>query len=154
MSQISQLESEINGCRVKIQELKVEQENLEEARRQNGQIANQMQGHVSSRRGHAGKFHEFNNRTTISKLIAGHLENVYSSSEETKLLGNYDEIGIEIGRAIQKIEEEIEEQNSAITAKQRRIEEIREEERRERERQERERQERERQERERRTKGH
>lgn len=149
MSQISQLESEINGCRIKIHELETEQENLEEAKRQNGQIANQMQGHVSSRRGYAGKFHQYNNKTTISKLIAGRLENAYSSSEETKLLGNYDEIGIEIQRVIQKIEEEIEEQNNAIIAKQRRIEEIREEERRERERQERERRERERRERER-----
>ena len=143
MSQISQLESEISGCQRKIQELKIEQENLEQVKRQNQEIASQVQQHVSSRRSHAGKFYQYNERSTIAKLIAGKLEDSYSRTEEGKLLGNYDEIEQEVQRAIRRMEEEIEEQEEAIRTKQRRIEEIREEERRERERRERERKERE-----------
>lgn len=149
MSRISQLEVEISRCKEKIRQLKEEQEKLEEVKRQNSTIANNTQQHVSSRRNYANKFHQYNQRTTISKIIAGKLEDSYSMTEEIKLLNNYDEIEKEVQKAIQKIEEEIEEQNDAIGEKQRRIEEIREEERKKREREERERRERERRERER-----
>ena len=145
MSQISQLESEIDGCQKKIQELEKKQEELEEIKRQNGQIANNIGQYIISRRNYAGKFQQYDGRTTIAKLIAGRMENAYSYTEETKLLGHYDEIDKELRAAIWKLEEEIEEQNTAIRKKQRRIEDIREEERWERARQEREKKEKERQ---------
>lgn len=148
MNQINRLETEINECRERIRQLEEEQLNLEEVKRQNGIIANDSQQYVWCRRGYADNFHQYNQKTTISKLIAGKLEEGYSRSEEVKLLDNYDEIEKELQRAIQKIEEEIEDQNEAIRVKQRRMEEIKEEERRERERRERERRERESRERE------
>lgn len=128
MSRISRLEGEIQECQERIRGLKEEQEKLERGKRQNEEIANTIGQHVSSSRERADIFRQYNQKTTISKLLAEKLEENYSRTEEKKLLGNYDEIEREIQRAIQKIEEEIEEQKRIISQKQRCIEEIREEE--------------------------
>lgn len=128
MSKISRLEGEIRECQERIRGLKEEQEKLERGKRQNEEIANTIGQHVGSSRERADIFRQYNQKTTISKLLAEKLEENYSRTEEKKLLGNYDEIGREIQRAIQKIEEEIEEQKRIISQKQRCIEEIREEE--------------------------
>lgn len=144
MSQISQLELEIRDCQQNIRNLKEKKEKLEDAKRQNGMVANETGAYIANRRSYAGKIHQHNQRTTISKRIAERIEESYSRAEEVKLLNNYDEIEGVLKREIQKIEDEIETQNEAIKAKQRRIAEIKEEQRRERERKERERRERER----------
>lgn len=144
MSQISQLELEIQDCQQNIRNLKEKKEKLEDAKRQNGMVANETGAYIANRRSYAGKIHQHNQRTTISKRIAERIEESYSRAEEVKLLNNYDEIHGVLKREIQKIEDEIETQNEAIKAKQRRIEEIKEEQRRERERKERERRERQR----------
>lgn len=128
MSRISRLEGEIGECQERIRGLKEEQEKLERGKRQNEEIANTIGQHVSSSRERADIFRQYNQKTTISKLLAEKLEENYSRTEEKKLLGNYDEIEREIQRAIQKIEEGIEEQKRIISQKQRCIEEIREEE--------------------------
>lgn len=128
MSRISRLEGEIRECQERIRGLKEEQEKLERGKRQNEEIANTIGQHVSSSRERADIFRQYNQKTTISKLLAEKLEENYSRTEEKKLLGNYDEIEREIQRAIQKIEEEIEEQKRIISQKQRCIEAIREEE--------------------------
>lgn len=125
MSRISQLEGEIRECQEKIRGLKEEQEKLEKGRRQNEEIANTIGQHVSNSRERADLFRQYNQKTTISKLLAEKLEENYSRTEETKLLGNYDEIDREIQRAIQKIEEEIEEQKCIVSQKQRSMKEIR-----------------------------
>ncbi len=144
MSQISQLELEIRDCQQNIRNLQEKKEKLEDAKRQNGMVANETGAYIANRRSYAGKIHQHNQRTTISKRIAERIEESYSRAEEVKLLNNYDEIEGVLKREIQKIEDEIETQNEAIKAKQRRIAEIKEEQRRERERKERERRERER----------
>ena len=146
MSRISQLEVDIQECQENIRKLQEKEEQLEEAKRQNGVAANETGAYISSRRSYAGNIHQYGRRTTIAKLIATKIEANYSRAEEVKLLCNYDEIEKELTRAIQRIEDEIEEQNRTIRENQRKIEEIREEERRERERREREREERERRE--------
>lgn len=147
MSKISQLEAEIREYQKNIRDLEEKIEELSEAKRQNGMVANETIGYIGNRRSYTGNIHQYNQKTTISKLIAGRLEANYSRTEEVKLLNNYDEIEKELQRMIQKTEGEIEEQSEMIRRKERQIEEIREEERRERERKERERREREQRER-------
>lgn len=147
MSKISQLEAEIQECQKNIRDLEGKIEELSEAKRQNGVVANETIGYISNRRSYTSNIHQYNQKTTISKLIAGRLEANYSRTEEVKLLNNYDEIEKELQRMIRKTEEEIEEQGEIIRRNERRIEEIREEEKWEREQKERERRERERRER-------
>ncbi|MBU5472033.1 hypothetical protein [Roseburia sp. MSJ-14] len=148
MSQISQLELEIQGCQENIRNLQAKRGQLEEAKRQNGMVANETGTYIMNRRSYAGNIHQYNGRTTISKRIAEKIEANYSRTEEINLLNNYDAIDSELKKEIQKIDDEIEAQNEAIRDKQRRIEAIREEERREQERREREQREREQRERE------
>lgn len=147
MSQISQLELEIQGCQENIRNLQAKRGQLEEAKRQNGMVANETGAYIMNRRSYAGNIHQYNGRTTISKLIAEKIATNYSREEEIKLLNNYDAIESELKKEIQRIDDEIEQQNEAIRAKQRRIDAIREAERREQERREQERREREREQR-------